>query len=1092
MLEIYYGAAGTGKTAAQIELIRKNAENGIHTLAVIPNQFTFAYEKQLYDALGIKLFNSGYVTVLSPERIVFDIFQKNTSPALSAADDNVKTSLLYSAVRDICEDKTEGLSYYGRKGIDVMAFSATCMTMITELSHSGITPAILFDIADKAASEGRTFSAKLFDIARIYDRYISKMESYKMRDTSHDMMLAADIADDSDYFNGLCIYIDEFKSFTGDQYRLIRSMIKAASCVTVNMTSADLNDRNVFHSVNKTITDLARICSEETGVQPQYKRFNTPMRYSSSGLAVLSSELPRIVVKPSEASPDGISIVTAPDINTECAYICSEIRRLFDQGYEPKDITILSRNMNSDISVLSEYFDMYDIPYYSDKKTDASHMPLIAMINAILVLSSGKYSTDIILTLARTGLVISADEAVALENYVYTWDIEGKMWTKPFPDEDMEELRTKLLYPVELFSSAESIIDGIKNIIDKTDLRNKLPYDRDGLNEAELSELENTNKWLFDQIDGILASLSDISEEIKSTSEFADIFTMISNKTAVSPPPASLNQVNAQQSDLARPSMPKVVFVMNAVDGIFPYVPTDSKTFSETERDFFREKSHDLSGDMRLRISEERFNAYKALCASSEKLYISYSKANNASPSVYIQKTEKIFPDVTKTDLCASADDLFNILALTPEAAYAHAAQLKLSDDMYYTARTVLSSDDEYSHRFSLLDTAIDSANSEHRLSNGIPELLFGKKLKISPTSAEKYAKCPFRFFVENGLRLNKPQKKKLNELEWGKIVHKCMERFTKPHKGETPEQCKARISHMNRDEISAAIDRYIDDYIHEQFREEFKATDMDIYLSRLRTQTVTFACRLRNEMAVSEFVPVMFEKDISHNSTEHISFIGKVDRIDTFTHEGHKYIRVIDYKTGQKQLDVNDIANGLNIQMLLYLFEAVSDEMIGGEYAGVLYARIKHPGAVDERDPSDEQLQKKLKDDLRMDGLILDDKKIIQAMEPALIDALEKSTAYKGEFIPVDVNSTKSGATIKGKIKDKAHFEELKDMIYAQLSEMSENVYNGIIPASPLEAEGMTTTCEQCDIRDICLNTDPVSRKRVKFRSKLDDPTGE
>ena len=70
MLEIYYGAAGTGKTAAQIELIRKNAENGIHTLAVIPNQFTFAYEKQLYDTLGIKLFNSGYVTVLSPERIV--------------------------------------------------------------------------------------------------------------------------------------------------------------------------------------------------------------------------------------------------------------------------------------------------------------------------------------------------------------------------------------------------------------------------------------------------------------------------------------------------------------------------------------------------------------------------------------------------------------------------------------------------------------------------------------------------------------------------------------------------------------------------------------------------------------------------------------------------------------------------------------------------------------------------------------------------------------------------------------------------------------------------------------------------------------
>ncbi len=74
LVRIFCGSAGTGKSYAVMDEIKKNAERGIHSLAVIPNQYTFEYERMLYDHLGIRLYNSGFVTVLSPERIVYDIF----------------------------------------------------------------------------------------------------------------------------------------------------------------------------------------------------------------------------------------------------------------------------------------------------------------------------------------------------------------------------------------------------------------------------------------------------------------------------------------------------------------------------------------------------------------------------------------------------------------------------------------------------------------------------------------------------------------------------------------------------------------------------------------------------------------------------------------------------------------------------------------------------------------------------------------------------------------------------------------------------------------------------------------------------------
>ncbi len=1016
----------------------------------------------------------------------------------------VKTAVMYMTVKKIADDRTEGFLYF-KKNAAGAGFVNTCMAMITELIHSGITPEILSGLADKALREKKAFADKLIDISRIYTSYEQTLTQSGLRDSSKDTLLAAQKAYSSGFFSGENIYIDEFKSFTGDQYSLIRAMIRNADSVSVCITTKDIHDRNIFLSLNRTVSVLSSISSEEIHQNAEINAFDNAVRYRSPALAHLSENLGSIRPEGFNEETDAVRIISSPDIYTECAYICSEIKRLItDEGYYCKDIAVLSRQMDNDINILGSYMELYGLPFYSDKKHSASHKSLVCLINCALSCITGHITTENILCIAKTGFIVSENEASDLENYAYRWDIEGNMWERQFPDDDMELLRRKLLDPLSVFRKKQDIPSAVREFLEITGIYEQLDKDKESLSEAENSRLHTENNWVKEQTENILASLDEVCRICSpSPSDIAQIFVMASEKMELSTPPSSLNEVVCQQSDLARLSSPKVVFVMHAVDGVFPDTPSDSRTFSETERMFFKGEEHDLSGDIRLLTSEERFNAYKAMCAASDRLYLSYSVSDKSEPSLFVRKTEKIFTSDDNRLLCSRTmldkmtyDEVFDILSLTPASAYAYTTEHRMTESKAFTVSETLSEDEMYRKRFDVIEKARDNSLQTHRLTSGMADRLFGEKLHVSPTSAERYAVCPFKFFCANGLGIRKPEKQRLDNAKWGLIVHECLEKLMRPHEGETPLQSKQRFIGMTKENMRNDIERYIREYTDKNFAEQFRSKDMDTYLKRLSSQTLAFAWHMRDEMAVSEFIPKAFEVKIRHEeeSPHTVCFNGTVDRIDEFVSEnGDKYIRVIDYKTGYKKFSLDDVANGINIQMLLYMFEASEiPEFNGSRYAGVLYALVHAPKSIESRDPTSEDIIQNLNDTLRMDGIILKDENnmIITAMEPAIKTAIESMTDHKGRFIPVNVKAYKSGIKLDEKqLGDADMFEGIKDMIYSQLEQMCKDIYDGIIPASPLESgDSRHTSCEFCDFSDLCMNRNITERKRSKFGKEEND----
>lgn len=115
----------------------------------------------------------------------------------------------------------------------------------------------------------------------------------------------------------------------------------------------------------------------------------------------------------------------------------------------------------------------------------------------------------------------------------------------------------------------------------------------------------------------------------------------------------------------------------------------------------------------------------------------------------------------------------------------------------------------------------------------------------------------------------------------------------------------------------------------------------------------------------------------------DNVEITGKIDRIDTAQNEQGKYIRIIDYKSSDRSINLNELEAGTQIQLLTYLDTAV--EKTKNIPVGMLYFNLIDPVIKASRNLTDEQIQEELKKQFRMSGMVLADVNIIRMMDKNL-----------------------------------------------------------------------------------------------------------
>ena len=191
------------------------------------------------------------------------------------------------------------------------------------------------------------------------------------------------------------------------------------------------------------------------------------------------------------------------------------------------------------------------------------------------------------------------------------------------------------------------------------------------------------------------------------------------------------------------------------------------------------------------------------------------------------------------------------------------------------------------------------------------------------------------------------------------------------------------------------------------------------------------------------------------------VEITGKIDRVDLAKTENGKYLRIIDYKSSVKNIDLNQVVAGIQIQLLTYLDAACEIEDVMP--AGVLYYNLIDPILKVDKKIDKEQIEEELKKQFKMNGFVLADINIVKMMDKSL-------EAGYSKVVPVYLDKEGNINKSRSNTITKEQFEDLRKYTKDIIKQISKEILSGNIEINPYyQKKNKKTPCYYCEYKQIC-----------------------
>lgn len=1080
MLRIFLGENQNEKLRICAQSMRVQLEQGKKVMAIVPDQFSFAFDKFLYSQLGARAFND--VEILSFKRLseyLINQFGTREGTLISQSD---RMILIWLALRKT--KQKSALRLLGR-ALDKPAFCEDISRLIDSFRRGGVT---LQALRNAAETVGGTLQDKLFDVSEIFDTYSDLLSEQSSRDESSVISEGARIAAEKSVFKGVSVYIDRFDSFSPDEFGLLRAAIRDADSVTINLPMPRSYRKSAvspFSHCEATQNLLVKLCGE----------MNARLEYRFCDAKKSQSELLEAVGEclfaplRQAVKQDGrlctVRAVRADTLYEEAEFVAAEIRRLVTrEGFRFNDIAVITHDIESYGAVLEAAFERYGVEAFIDRPQTAAGMSLVLFaLDAIEAAATKSPDTDKILGYLRSPFSpLEQEEVSVLWDYCVHWNVEKEMWLHDFTAggatqlEAVNSARKKAIEPLLQLhersknATAKEISEAFCDFLKTTKLAERA---FSVIEECTESDLKLETARLFKQLWSVVMSavtsiyLTAGGEKI-TLRAYGDLLRLILSQASVSNPPQKLDSVTVADVERSIISQPKIAFVMGLADGVFPADVRKSGLF--TGRDIAALQSLGVTFDIapESRLCAERFDCYKAITAPAERLYLCYScsdlKGKELKPSRFLRRIGQFCSVKTER----AADFGAELYCSTPAAAYySYAVGRGCSEPQKTALRDALLSVPEYREKLARLGSL---RAGEHRLSPSVSQRLFAARdINVTASRIDVYNRCPYEYFCKYGLKIEEIRPLTVDPANRGTVMHFIFESVLR-HFG-------SGFSEASDEEIIAIVERLLLEFSEENLGGDFgKSAKFRSDYNRLGGAAIEILFNMREEFKVSKFRPERFEYNLSRDNGESVLSIpissgikvnirGVVDRVDTFTDsEGKRYLRVVDYKTGAKKLSFEDIYNGINLQLLLYILaltegrDADFSDCVPG---GVLYMRAGFLECKDDFDPLSDEVSTRIKrtaEQLRRNGLVVDIPQSVQAMDES----------FSGKYVPVKLK--KDGSyTATSEVISEESFRLLEEFAERKVREFGKNLMNGRIDSLPIGDDPEHLHCAYCDYTAVC-----------------------
>ncbi len=1106
MLNIVYGKAGSGKTSYVNNILASLAKEGCEDLLlIVPEQFSFTAERAMLGLLGPVDCNRVEV-VMSFSHIAETVRKEYGSSKLREIGDTEKTLLMSMAINQV-KDKIE---FFSRRTTS-KGFVEEMISLCDEFKQNALSPESALEFSKEV--ESRTLSRKLSEVSLILESYDALLKN-RFSDPFDTLTRLYEVLGEYSFFENKTVVIDGFHSFSRQEIKIIERIISQAKALYVTVCADEINlsaeeQYDIFAYPRKTAKHLIEIAKRYNKEVRKTKIERTDGKFSKE-LEFLEKNIFRTDKEKCEDETDNIEIISAKNIENECRFVALTIKKLLYEGKARcRDIAVVSRNGENYDAEVKDALKKYGIDVFSDKLQSVKIQPLCTYILASLEIAAYGVSTPRIMKALKTGLTdLTCDEVSRLENYALMWGLSARFdreWTEnprgfgeEFSDKDREDLaelnRLRKFAAEPLISlrktfsdrisgkeAAEAVFRLLMHIHADENLK-KLAISLEDRGEEELA-LEQERIW--EKVICILDSFAEVvAEDKKDAAEIYDLFDEIISKAEIGKLPQGLDEVLVGNAERTRVSSPKIVFVVGANEGVFPRTPKTSGIFSDRERNVLLAGGLTLNSPVIDRILEERFIAYHTLCSATEKVYVSYparSVSEDLFPSEIVSEIKSVFPKCKVTQ--AEKTDVYGYVFSTATAFDAVAETWKSDDEKTNALKKYFSEKEEFTEKTEALEKYLSKEKVSIKNSETAKKL-FGEKMFLSASRIETYYKCPFEYFCKFGLRAKPEEKAEISPRQRGTVVHHCLEILIKEYGLDA-------LKEMKKEDLKKIISEKLAEYAEKSMGgTEGKSMRFDFLYSRFEKTVYELILQIIEEFSASDFVPCGFELSIDKDSDDvplyeieldegKIFVRGSVDRVDIMEKNGEKYIRVVDYKTGGKDFRLYEVLEGINMQMLIYLFAIQENGRNIYENAlpaGVLYKPAKFGQIRTKRYASEAEIEKERKKDGKYSGLVLADEDVIYGMDKEM----------SGDIIGVKIVENKDNTvTFKGSVATLSQMGKLKERVDRIIAEMGNALHRGEIEVLPFE-HGSDKACTYCDYKDVCMRQDgDISRRSQPMKNE-------
>ncbi|MCM1159189.1 MAG: PD-(D/E)XK nuclease family protein [Bacteroidales bacterium] len=1081
-VQFILGGSGTGKTRYLYDKMIADSMKPGHrpVIFMLPEQSNMAAEQDM-----VSLHPKGGtmdIAILSFTRLAFKVFDEQNIHTRDILDDYGKSMLLMKLLKEHQKE----LSYYGNM-IGKPGFVDEVKSLLSEFYQYGITQKTLEDVLAKLDSE-KSLYYKLSDLKILLTAFEQAMQdSYMVAEQV--LSLLREAAGESAMLREADIYFDGFTGFTPIQYDVLEELMKLGGNLYFSFTmdedifgKNDYSEQGLFALGKQSVDRLCKLAEKNriavlphVGMVKNYRLEKTPELYH------MERQLFRFPVKAYDKEIRRIEAVSAKDSREEALFIARTIKRyVMEEGYHYHDFAVITGDLREQSAIWKRAMEQLEVPYFLDFSEELSHNPIVETAKMIMELFRTDFSYDSVFSFLKTGFfAIGMEDIYNLENYALKYGVKGySWWKKPFRG-GIKGLR-------EINGARKQFMEGIKDIAPvflKPSARAKeyiiALYDFMSTNRMaerlharsirmeESGSLREAKAYgqVYDKFISVLDKTMDIlGEEEIDREHLIEILLAGISDLQLGIIPSTLDQVVIGDMERTRLHHIRILFVAGANEGLLPPGGSGRGILVDKDRKQLKEMHISLAPDSKEEIFLQQFYLYLQITQASEKLVITYRNADEKGaelrPSYFVNRMVQIFPGIS-----VKRADMENMLPATEKELVSLFAE-SLADERMEDSSLYYVTGERNPVIAGRIMEGYFYRNQAGVLDKAIARKLYGEHMLHSVSRLETYSGCAYQFFLKFGLKVAKREEYKIEANNVGTILHAVMERFFRGVK-----EGKILLEEMTEKQLDEQVETMTLQAAREEnetiFESSYRNRHQLEVLVRVARRSIKNLCR---HMEQGGMEPAYFEKRFSpEDKLTYITMAledgikmelnGIVDRVDVKETEDAVYLKVIDYKSGAKDIDYIKMYEGKQLQLTVYM--SVMMELLKRQYpdkkiipTGMYYYRIYDP-VIEETE--EDKIEQKRVESSRLSGLVNEEEKSLELMD-------EKT----GTVTPVRYKKDGELDARNGALVTTEEMVRISEFVREKMIEIGEKIIHGRIEMNPEKGEH-NCPCNFCDYKSIC-----------------------